>query len=166
MANYISNSPEFLGKAATSVTCGAVVNRAVAHSSQWVLIPRSHNGGGTRAKFCVNSIFSKARRRTKTPIADLENRLSPRLPKIRLQPSGFVLKQRAQDFGRPLTGGEYEAAGQIEGWILLKRAGLGIQGLLGLTIDDAADSRPVDRARARGEGARPTCRACSANARS
>jgi hypothetical protein len=85
-------------------------------------------------------------------IADLENRLSLRLPKIRLQPSGFVLKQRAQDFGRPLTGGEYEAAGQIEGRILLVRAGLLFERLLALPLDDAANSCPIDRARAHRAG--------------
>ena len=66
----------------------------------------------------------------KRQIAGLENRLSPRLPKIRLWPSGFILNQRAQDFGRPLTGGEYETAGQIEGRILLVRAGLLFERLL------------------------------------
>jgi hypothetical protein len=59
--------------------------------------------------------------------------------------SRFLLKEGADDFGRPLTGGEDEGAGQIEGWILLVRAGLGLQRLLGLAIDDAADPRPIDR---------------------
>jgi hypothetical protein len=63
--------------------------------------------------------------------------------------------------GRPLTGGEFEAAGQIEGWILLARADLLFERLLALPIDDAANSCPIDRARSR-RRARPTCRVCSA----
>jgi hypothetical protein len=39
----MSNSLEFLGKAATPLRA-AGCNRALAQSSQWVLIPRSRNG--------------------------------------------------------------------------------------------------------------------------
>src|SRR5580698_1581594 len=74
----MSNSLEFLGKAATPLRA-AGCNRAVPQSSQWVLILRSRNGGA-RTKFC-DRFFSEARGRIKRQIAGLENRLSPRFPK-------------------------------------------------------------------------------------
>ena len=44
------------------------------------------------------------------------------------------------------------SAGQIEGRILLVRAGLLFERLLALPIDDAANSCPIDRARAHRAG--------------
>jgi hypothetical protein len=74
----------------------------------------------------------------------LQSALIPRPPEIRLQLRRFVLEQRADDFGRPLADGEDDRAGQIEGRILFVRAGLGLERLFGLTVDDAANSRPID----------------------
>jgi hypothetical protein len=93
----MSNSLEFLGKAATPLRA-AGCNRAVAQSSQWVLILRSRNGGA-RTKFCVNRFFSEARA-DQTPNRRPGKSTIPSLSKIDLQASGFVLKQRAQAVGR------------------------------------------------------------------
>src|ERR1700722_1791087 len=107
----MSNSLEFLGKAATPLRA-AGCNRAVAQSSQWVLILRSRNGGA-RTKFCLNRFFSEARGRTKRQIAGLENRLSPRFPKSACRRAALSSssgpKRSAVDRRRN------EAAGQIEG---------------------------------------------------
>lgn len=60
---------------------------------------------------------------------------------IHVQLSRFILEQRADDFGWPLTSGEDERRRAIECRILLVRAGLSFQRHLGLAIDDAAEFR-------------------------
>src|ERR1700734_990725 len=90
---------------------------------------------------------------TLQPPSDLSPRALPSgLPEIRLQLSRLVLEQRPDDFGGALAGGEHGVAGQIEGRVLLVRAGLLFQRLLCLAVDDAADPRPVDRASAHRAG--------------
>src|ERR1700722_4825302 len=85
------------------------------------------------------------RRLGETPPPSVRHRRLPaRGPEIGLQLSRFVLEQRADDLGRPLTGREDEGAGQIEGRVLLVRAGLIFERLLALAVDDAANSRPID----------------------
>src|SRR5580704_3663483 len=119
----MSNSLEFLGKAATPLRA-AGCNRAVAQSSQWVLILRSRNGGA-RTKFCVNRFFSEARERTKRQIAGLENRLSLAFQN---RPAGERLcPQAASPSGWPLTGGETRPQGKSR-----VRAGLLFERLLAL----------------------------------
>jgi hypothetical protein len=87
-----------------------------------------------------------------TSAQTLQSPLSPRPPEIRLELGRFVCEQRADDFGRLLAGGEDDGAGQVEGRVLLMRAGLRFERLLGLAINDAADPCPVDRSGAHRAG--------------
>src|ERR1700733_10741876 len=81
------------------------------------------------------------RRLGETPPPSVRHcRLPARGSDIGLSLSRVDPEQRPADLGRPLTGREDEGAGQIEGRVLLVRAGLIFERLLCLAVDDPANS--------------------------